>query len=113
MPQSQFPHSCVCDLFIYSQDRPTYFPAVEQADRSWEYINHSQTHQCGNWDLGRAILFREYLFRIFGIVIVSLQYRDNFISQPETKNLASAAGLKWGLHAQSKRIKEKRTTCRL
>ncbi len=19
-------------------------------DRSWEYINHSQTHECGNWD---------------------------------------------------------------
>jgi hypothetical protein len=27
-PQSQFPHSCVC---------------------VWEYINRSQTHECGNW----------------------------------------------------------------
>jgi hypothetical protein len=25
-------------------------PAAEQADRSWEYINRSQTHECGNWD---------------------------------------------------------------
>ena len=24
-PQSQFPHSCVCERFIYSQDRSTYF----------------------------------------------------------------------------------------
>ncbi len=24
-------------------------------DRSWEYINRSQTHECGNWDWGRAI----------------------------------------------------------
>jgi hypothetical protein len=24
-PQSQFPHSCACEGFIYSQDRPTYF----------------------------------------------------------------------------------------
>ncbi len=24
-------------------------------DRSWEYINSSQTHECGNWDWGRAI----------------------------------------------------------
>ncbi len=24
-PQPQFPHSCVCERFIYSQDRPTYF----------------------------------------------------------------------------------------
>jgi hypothetical protein len=25
-------------------------------DRSWEYINRSQTHESGNWDRGRAIL---------------------------------------------------------
>ncbi len=24
-------------------------------DRSWEYINRSQTHECGNWGLGHAI----------------------------------------------------------
>ncbi len=24
-------------------------------DRSWEYINRSQTHECGNWGWGRAI----------------------------------------------------------
>ncbi len=29
-PQSQFPHWwCVCEQFIYSQDRSTYFPAAE------------------------------------------------------------------------------------
>ncbi len=28
-PQSQFPHSCVCERFIYSQDQSTYFPAAE------------------------------------------------------------------------------------
>ncbi len=27
--QSQFPHFCVCERFIYSQDRSTYFPAAE------------------------------------------------------------------------------------
>ncbi len=27
--QSQLPYSCVCELFIYSQDRSTYFPAAE------------------------------------------------------------------------------------
>ncbi len=27
--QSQFPHSCGCEQFIYSQDRSTYFPAAE------------------------------------------------------------------------------------
>jgi hypothetical protein len=28
-PQSQYAHSCVCERFIYSQDRSTYFPAAE------------------------------------------------------------------------------------
>jgi hypothetical protein len=28
-PQSQFPHSCVCQRFIYSQYRSTYFSAAE------------------------------------------------------------------------------------
>ncbi len=27
--QSQFSHPCVCERFIYSQDRSTYFPAAE------------------------------------------------------------------------------------
>jgi hypothetical protein len=26
-------------------------------DRSWEYINRSQAHECRNWDKGRAISF--------------------------------------------------------
>ena len=32
-------------------------------DLSWEYINRSQTHECGNWDWGRAIPFLEIHFR--------------------------------------------------
>ncbi len=51
--------SCVCKQFIYSQDRTSYFPAAEQVDQSWEYINRSQTHEYGNWDCGRAIPFLE------------------------------------------------------
>jgi hypothetical protein len=35
-PQSQFPHSCVSEQFIYSQDQSTYFPAAEYADRTWK-----------------------------------------------------------------------------
>ncbi len=45
-PQSQFPHSCVCERFIRFLDWSTYFPAPEQADRSWKYINLSQIYQC-------------------------------------------------------------------
>jgi hypothetical protein len=49
-PQSQFRHSCVSEQFIYSQYRSTYFPAAEQADQSWKYINLSQIYECMNWE---------------------------------------------------------------
>ncbi len=39
--RSQFLHSCICERFIYSQDQSS-------ADRSWEYINRAQIHECGN-----------------------------------------------------------------
>ncbi len=54
----QFPNSYVCERFIYSHDRSAYSAAGHTyVDRSWEYINRSQTHECGNWgwDWGRAI----------------------------------------------------------
>ncbi len=55
-PQSQFPHSCFCEWFIYSQDGSNIF--CSRIGRSmWEYLNRSQTHECGNWDCGRAIPF--------------------------------------------------------
>jgi len=57
LPQSQFPHSCICERFtcIYSHDQSAYFAAGKYVDRCWEYINRSQTHECGNWDWGHAI----------------------------------------------------------
>jgi hypothetical protein len=57
-PQSQFPHSCVCEQFIYSQVRSTYFlQQKRQIDRGNTYINRSQTQECGYWDCGCAIHF--------------------------------------------------------
>ncbi len=53
--QSQFPHSSVCERFIYSHNRAAYSSPGKYVDRSWEYINHSQTHECRNWDRGHAI----------------------------------------------------------
>ncbi len=55
-PQSQFPHWCACERFIfivYSHQRSAY----SAAENLWtvEYINRSQTHDCGNWDWDRAI----------------------------------------------------------
>ncbi len=49
-PQSQFPHSCVCERFIYSHDRSVYSATGKYVDRSWEYTNCSQTHKL--WKLG-------------------------------------------------------------
>ncbi len=57
-PQSQFPHSCVCEPFIYSNDWSAYSAAWKYVDRSWgKYINRSKPHECGSWDWGHAILF--------------------------------------------------------
>jgi hypothetical protein len=49
--------TCVCELLIYSQDRSAYFAAAKQADRSWEYINHSQAQEWRNWEQGRTVSF--------------------------------------------------------
>ncbi len=65
---ARFPHSCVCERFIYSQDRSAYAAAgpgnmwTEPGNR---YINPSQTHECGNWDWGCAIPRIEYINGIF------------------------------------------------
>ncbi len=50
----RFPDSCVCERFIYSHDRSAYSAAGKYVERSWEYIYKSPTHECGNWDWGRA-----------------------------------------------------------
>ncbi len=49
-PQSQFPHLFICERFIHSQDRSTYFPAAESADQSWKYIDLSQICEFRNWE---------------------------------------------------------------
>ncbi len=55
-PQSQFSHSCVCERFMYSHHRSAYSSAENMwTDPGNIYVNRSQTHECGNWDWGRAI----------------------------------------------------------
>ena len=41
---------CFCERLIYFQVRSTYSAAGKYVDRSWQYINRSKTHECGNWD---------------------------------------------------------------
>jgi hypothetical protein len=66
-PCSHFPYSDICERFINSQDRYTYFAAAKLADRLWEYINRSQMYdECSrNWD--RSFLSVN-IFPIFSII---------------------------------------------
>ncbi len=45
------------DIYIDIHDRSVYFAAAKYVDRSWEYIYRSQTHECRNWEYGRAVPF--------------------------------------------------------
>ncbi len=42
-------------IFPFPGSACVYSAAANYVDQSWEYINCSQTHECGNWDWGRAI----------------------------------------------------------
>ncbi len=43
-------HDGACPKFSANSHETNYI-----VDRSWEYLNRSQTHECDNWDWGRAI----------------------------------------------------------
>ncbi len=53
--ESEFPHSCVCERFIYSHHRSALSATGIYVNQSWEYTNRS--HECGNWNWGCAIPF--------------------------------------------------------
>jgi hypothetical protein len=51
-------------------------------DRSWECINRSQIHECGNWEGGRAVSFlgthkSVISCRVFSIPVVTFAIEDN------------------------------------
>ncbi len=52
VPISTFMHLWVIYIFPRSV---CLFCWRKYVDRSWDYINGSQTHECGNWGWGRAI----------------------------------------------------------
>ncbi len=68
-PQSQFPYSCVCERFIYSQDRSTYFPAAEQTD---DHGNRSKTQECGNWTEAPQFLSGNICFELSVLCLCSV-----------------------------------------
>jgi hypothetical protein len=48
-------HSSVSDLYIPMIGPPNC--CIAFADRSWEHINRSQIHECGNWEWARPCSF--------------------------------------------------------
>jgi hypothetical protein len=59
--------SCVCEQFIYSQDRSTYLAATKWADRSWKFINLSQNiYECRNWET-------EHYYSVLDIIYIFLR----------------------------------------
>ncbi len=83
-PQLQFPHSCACERFIHSQDWSTYFlQQNRQIHRGNVHINRSQTHECGNWDCGRAIPF-------LGIFVSNFRYWFFAVHRYTQKNFRNA-----------------------
>jgi hypothetical protein len=45
---------CLWAIYIFPRSL-CLFCCLKYVDRSWEYINRSQTHECESWEWGRAI----------------------------------------------------------
>jgi hypothetical protein len=61
------PNSCICERFIYSQDRSTYFAAANKGGQIGGIKNRSQIHKCNNWERDRAVSF-------LGICVSNFRY---------------------------------------
>ncbi len=78
-PRSQFPHSFVCEQFIYYQDWSALFCCGKRCGPNLGIYNFAQTHECGNWAWGSTITFlgiHKWDFHwsaVFLMVVFSLQ----------------------------------------
>ncbi len=62
-PEKEMRGMCLWAIYIYPGS--IHISSCSRTPRSWEYINRSQTHECGKL---AQFLFWEYLFQIFDIV---------------------------------------------
>ncbi len=60
-----FPVPTLIKRLINFQDRSAYSAAGKYVDQSWEYVNRSQTHECGNWIEAAQFPEKEYINGIF------------------------------------------------
>ncbi len=99
-------HSCVCERFMYSQDRSTDFPATEKGRPIvGTYINRSKTHECGYWDYGHAVPFLGILFEFSVLCLCSVVTFENVRN---SKNVIIL--LNFGLLSEKSNF-EKLSTC--
>ncbi len=63
-------HVYVSNLHMFSQDQSAYSVTGKYVDRSWEYMNGSQTHECGIGTEATLFLVWEYINGIFVAVQV-------------------------------------------
>ncbi len=62
----QFLHSCICERFINSHDRSSYFSVLHLRTIVGIYKSLTNTiHECRNWEPGRAISFLGTFFSNF------------------------------------------------
>jgi hypothetical protein len=66
-PHSQYSPLFICERFLYSHDRSTYFAAANSGRPTWEYRNRFQIHEGRNWERYRAV-------SLLGIFVSNFRY---------------------------------------
>jgi hypothetical protein len=71
-------HVSVSNLYIPRIGPHIFLQQNRQIHRGNTYINPSQTHECGNWDCGRAIpLVGIFVFEFSALVLCSVHTNKN------------------------------------